>query len=48
MVTFAENNFNVPKKHAEAICREIIARKLDGAWGTGDLRPMGVSQDSAA
>jgi radical SAM superfamily enzyme YgiQ (UPF0313 family) len=45
MVTFAENNFNVPKSHAEAICREMLARGLEVRWGTGDLRPMGVSED---
>lgn len=45
MFMFCENNFNVPKYHAEAICREIIARKLDIHWGTGDLRPMGVTDD---
>ena len=42
---FCENNFNAPKKHAEAICREIIYRKLDVQWGTGDLRPMGITDD---
>jgi len=45
MFMFCENNFNVPKSHAEAICREIIARKLDIHWGTGDLRPVGISDD---
>jgi radical SAM superfamily enzyme len=42
---FSDNNFNVPKQHAEAICREIIKRKLAIQWGTGDLRPMGVDDD---
>jgi radical SAM superfamily enzyme YgiQ (UPF0313 family) len=45
MVMFCENNFNVPKWHAEAICREIVSRKLDVTWGTGDLRPMGITPD---
>lgn len=45
MFMFCENNFNVPKFHAEAICREIIARKLEIQWGTGDLRPMSVTDD---
>ncbi len=44
-IMFCENNFNVPKKHAEAICKEIIARKMNVRWGTGDLRPMSVSED---
>jgi radical SAM superfamily enzyme YgiQ (UPF0313 family) len=42
---FAENNFNVPRQHAEAICLEIKRRKLDIRWGTGDLRPVGVDED---
>lgn len=45
MIMFCENNFNVPKRHAEAICQEIIARKLDVRWGTGDLRPLGITED---
>jgi hypothetical protein len=45
MIMFCENNFNAPKRHAEAICREILARKLDVRWGTGDLRPMGITDD---
>jgi hypothetical protein len=42
---FCENNFNVPRRHAEAICRALIAEKGDLQWGTGDLRPMGVTDD---
>lgn len=45
MIMFCENNFNAPKRHAEAICREILTRKLQVTWGTGDLRPMGISDD---
>ncbi|HEY3312542.1 MAG TPA: radical SAM protein [Anaerolineales bacterium] len=45
MIMFCENNFNVPKRHAENICQEIIARKLDLQWGSGDLRPMGITPD---
>ena len=44
-VMFCENNFNVPRRHAEAICRALIAEKTDLQWGTGDLRPMGVTDD---
>jgi radical SAM superfamily enzyme YgiQ (UPF0313 family) len=44
-IMFCENNFNVPKPHAEAICREILARKLEIHWGTGDLRPMNITED---
>ena len=45
MIMFCENNFNIPKFHAEAICKEIIARKANVHWGTGDLRPMGITKD---
>ncbi len=45
MVMFCENNFNAPKQHAEAICREILSRKLNVRWGTGDLRPLGITDD---
>ncbi len=44
-VIFSENNFNVPRRHAESICREILARKLDVQWSTGDLRPMHITDD---
>jgi len=44
-VMFCENNFNAPRQHAEAICRALIAEKADLQWGTGDLRPMGVTDD---
>jgi radical SAM superfamily enzyme YgiQ (UPF0313 family) len=42
-VMFCENNFNVPRQHAEAICRAFILDKTDFQWGTGDLRPVGVN-----
>ncbi len=44
-VMFCENNFNAPRQHAEAICRALIAEKADLQWGTGDLRPVGVTDD---
>jgi len=44
-VMFCDNNFNVPRQHAEAICRELIAEKVDFQWRTGDLRPVGVTDD---
>ena len=46
--TFCENNFNVPRPHAEAICQEIIDQGLSISWGSGDLRPLGVTEDSAS
>jgi hypothetical protein len=45
MVIFCDNNFNVPRRHAEAICREIIRRKLAVRWGTGDLRPGNITPE---
>ena len=45
MIMFCENNFNIPKFHAEAICKQIIARKANVQWGSGDLRPMGITED---
>ncbi len=44
-VMVCENNFNAPRQHAEAICKEIIAEKSVFRWGTGDLRPVGISAD---
>jgi radical SAM superfamily enzyme YgiQ (UPF0313 family) len=42
-VMFCENNFNAPRQHAEAICKALIDEKVDFQWGTGDLRPVGVT-----
>jgi len=44
-IMFCDNNFNAPRQHAEAICRALIAEKGDLQWGTGDLRPVGVTHD---
>lgn len=44
-VMFCENNFNAPRKHAEAICRALMVEKVDLQWGTGDLRPIGIDDD---
>jgi radical SAM superfamily enzyme YgiQ (UPF0313 family) len=45
LVTFCDNNFNVPNRHAKAICQEIITRKLDITWGTGTIKPLGVTDE---
>jgi radical SAM superfamily enzyme YgiQ (UPF0313 family) len=42
-VMFCENNFNAPRQHAEAICRALITENADIQWGTGDLRPIGIT-----
>jgi radical SAM superfamily enzyme YgiQ (UPF0313 family) len=45
MIIFCENSFNVPKSHAEAICHEILARKLSVCWGTGALKPLKITDE---
>jgi radical SAM superfamily enzyme YgiQ (UPF0313 family) len=45
MISFCDNNFNVPSRHAQAICQEIIDRQLDVTWGTGTIKPLGVTDD---
>ena len=44
-VMFCDNNFNAPRQHAITICEELIEGKADLQWGTGDLRPAGVTDD---
>jgi radical SAM superfamily enzyme YgiQ (UPF0313 family) len=44
-IMFCENNFNAPRQHAEAILQALVAEKTEFQWGTGDLRPMGVTND---
>lgn len=44
-IAICENSFNVPRRHAEAICHEIMARKLDVAWGTDSLKPLRLTGD---
>jgi radical SAM superfamily enzyme YgiQ (UPF0313 family) len=44
-IMFCDNNFNTPRQQAEAICKEWIAEKTNIQWGTGDLRPVGVTDD---
>ncbi len=44
-VMYCDNNFNAPRQHAEVICKAQIAQKADFQWGTGDLRPVGITDD---
>jgi radical SAM superfamily enzyme YgiQ (UPF0313 family) len=44
-VMYCDNNFNTPRQHAVAICKAQIAEKADFQWGTGDLRPVGITDD---
>ena len=45
MISFCDNNFNVPNRHALAICQEIIDRKLNVNWGTGTIKPLNITDD---
>jgi radical SAM superfamily enzyme YgiQ (UPF0313 family) len=42
-VMFCDNNFNAPRHHAQEICQAFIDEKVGFQWGTGDLRPAGVT-----
>ena len=42
---FCDNSFNVPKPHAESICRALINKDVDIRWGTGDLKPVGITTE---
>jgi radical SAM superfamily enzyme YgiQ (UPF0313 family) len=44
-VMFCDNSFNVPRRHAEALCSAFIADGLNFSWGTGDLKPIGVTDE---
>lgn len=44
-IMFCDNSFNVPKPHAESICHTLIAKGIDLQWGTGDLKPLGITAD---
>jgi radical SAM superfamily enzyme YgiQ (UPF0313 family) len=44
-IMLCDNNFNIPRRQAEALCHAFIDTKLDFRWGTGDLNPIGVTKD---
>jgi radical SAM superfamily enzyme YgiQ (UPF0313 family) len=44
-VMFCENNFNAPRQHAIDICKSLMQENIDLQWGTGDLRPVGVTDE---
>jgi hypothetical protein len=44
-IMFCDNSFNVPNPHAQSICRALIANGLEVQWGTGDLKPVGITAD---
>lgn len=44
-VMFCDNSFNTPRPHAVSLCRAFIDQGIDFQWGTGDLKPAGVTDD---
>jgi len=44
-IIFCDNSFNVPRKHAETLCRAFMDEQLGFSWGTGDLKPIDVTDD---
>lgn len=44
-VMFCDNSFNTPQRHVEVLCRTFISERLDFSWGTGDLKPIGITDD---
>lgn len=40
---FVDSTFNIPQKHAEEICRELISRKLKVKFTTAGINPLGIS-----
>jgi hypothetical protein len=44
-IMFCDNSFNVPKPHAQSICRALVAKGTGLRWGTGDLKPVGITPD---
>lgn len=44
-IMFCDNSFNVPRQHAQALCHAFMDERLDFGWGTGDLKPIGVTDD---
>jgi len=45
LIDFCDNSFNCPKKHAEAICQEIIDRGISIKWSSGAIKPLGLTKD---
>jgi radical SAM superfamily enzyme YgiQ (UPF0313 family) len=44
-VNFCDNSFNVPRRHAEAVCRGIIEEGLEVRWRSGAIKPLRVTED---
>jgi radical SAM superfamily enzyme YgiQ (UPF0313 family) len=44
-VNFCDNSFNVPRRHAEAICREIVDRQVEVRWRSGAIKPLRMTEE---
>lgn len=44
-IMFCDNSFNVPIPHARSLCLAFIDNGLETQWGTGDLKPIGVTDE---
>jgi hypothetical protein len=44
-IMICDNSFNAPRRHAEALCRAFRDDPFDFEWGSGDLKPAGVSTE---
>lgn len=44
-ILICDNSFNAPQAHAEQLCRAFIAHGADFEWGSGDLKPLGVTDE---
>jgi radical SAM superfamily enzyme YgiQ (UPF0313 family) len=44
-VNFCDNSFNVPRRHAEEICRGIAERGLEVRWRSGAIKPLKVTKN---
>ncbi|MFX1500492.1 MAG: B12-binding domain-containing radical SAM protein [Promethearchaeota archaeon] len=48
LINFCDNSFNVPKRHSEDICREIIDNKISISWTSGSIKPLGITDEYCA
>jgi radical SAM superfamily enzyme YgiQ (UPF0313 family) len=44
-IMICDNNFNTPRRHAENLCRAFTRDAAGFQWGSGDLKPLGVTSD---
>lgn len=44
-ILFCDNSFNAPQAHAERLCRAFIEAGVNFQWGSGDIKPVGVTDD---